>query len=231
MTITRSCPAWLLGLGVEERFTEGRSVDAWLRHLYETTRAALAKQGYDPPDFDGFWAEGELTLPTLPWDGGIVREFRHDPDKRKLPTPTGKVEIVSATIAAFGYDDCPGHPTWLPPVEGAGSSHHGAIQAASGRQSAGHASAQPTGFRRHQPGLEGQRAGAGADATRRTPQREGSPTATLCGCSIIAAPVSRVPSISDAVRPGVVQIATGAWYDPLDPAADKRCVCTATPTC
>jgi len=27
--------------------------------------------------------------------------------------------------------------------------------------------------------------------------------------------------ISDAVRPGVVQLATGAWYDPLDPAADK----------
>jgi biotin/methionine sulfoxide reductase len=27
--------------------------------------------------------------------------------------------------------------------------------------------------------------------------------------------------ISDAVRAGVVQLATGAWYDPLDPAADR----------
>ncbi len=26
--------------------------------------------------------------------------------------------------------------------------------------------------------------------------------------------------LSDAVRPGVVQLATGAWYDPLDPEAD-----------
>ncbi len=27
--------------------------------------------------------------------------------------------------------------------------------------------------------------------------------------------------LSDALRPGVVQLATGAWYDPDDPAADK----------
>ena len=26
--------------------------------------------------------------------------------------------------------------------------------------------------------------------------------------------------VSDAVRPGVLQLATGAWYDPIDPAAD-----------
>jgi biotin/methionine sulfoxide reductase len=27
--------------------------------------------------------------------------------------------------------------------------------------------------------------------------------------------------LSDALRPGVVQLSTGAWYDPEDPAADK----------
>ena len=31
--------------------------------------------------------------------------------------------------------------------------------------------------------------------------------------------------VTDAVRPGVVQLATGAWYDPLDPAdPDAMCV-------
>ena len=30
--------------------------------------------------------------------------------------------------------------------------------------------------------------------------------------------------ISDAVRPGVVQLSTGAWYDPLDPA-DPNSLC------
>ena len=28
-------------------------------------------------------------------------------------------------------------------------------------------------------------------------------------------------TLTDAVRPGVVQLATGAWYDPADPAGEK----------
>lgn len=27
--------------------------------------------------------------------------------------------------------------------------------------------------------------------------------------------------LSDGIRPGVVQLPTGAWYDPMDPAEDK----------
>jgi biotin/methionine sulfoxide reductase len=27
--------------------------------------------------------------------------------------------------------------------------------------------------------------------------------------------------LSDEIRPGVVQLSTGAWYDPVDPAAEK----------
>nr|WP_294507581.1 hypothetical protein [uncultured Rhodopila sp.] len=47
------------------------------------------QRGDDPSDFHAFWARGELTLPTLPWTGGIVRAFRRDPDRQKLPAPTG----------------------------------------------------------------------------------------------------------------------------------------------
>ncbi|HEX3573931.1 MAG TPA: molybdopterin-dependent oxidoreductase, partial [Rhodopila sp.] len=83
-------------LGVADSFTEGRSAEAWLRHLYEPTRAALVALGHEAPDFDAFWSAGELVLPTLPWDGSVVREFRQDPEQRKLPTPTGMVEITSA---------------------------------------------------------------------------------------------------------------------------------------
>jgi biotin/methionine sulfoxide reductase len=207
-------------LGLEERFTEGRSVDAWLRHLYETTRAALAKQGYDPPDFDAFWAEGELTLPTLPWDGGIVRAFRHDPDRRKLPTPTGKVEIVSTTIAAFGYDDCPAHPTWLPPVEGAGSRIM--------EQYSLHLVANQPATRLHSQ-LDFGATSLASKINGREPVRISPSDAAARG--IAEGDIVRLFNhrgaclagavISDAVRPGVLQIATGAWYDPLDPNADR----------
>src|ERR1700730_14221853 len=108
-------------LGIAQRFTEGRSARQWLRHLYEPTRRALLEGGAEAPDFDEFWATGELALRTLPWDGGIVRAFRRDPGAAPLPTPSGKIEIASAKIADFGYSDCPGHPTWLPPAEGPNS--------------------------------------------------------------------------------------------------------------
>ncbi len=174
-------------LGVAERFTEGRSVEAWLRHLYEPTRAALQKLGHDAPDFDAFWKAGELVLPTEPWDGGVVRAFRRDPAQRKLHTPTGRMEITSATIAGFGYDDCPGHPVWLPPVEGAGSPLMRAFPAASGGESAGGAAAQSAGFRRDQHGIESQRsrarahtsAGRGIAADRR---RRGGAGIQPSGC-------------------------------------------------
>jgi biotin/methionine sulfoxide reductase len=204
---------------VELAFTEGRSAGEWLRHLYEPTRMALIRLGHDAPDFDAFWAAGELLLPTMPWDGGVVREFRQDPDSRKLPTPTGMVEIASATIASFGYDDCPGHPAWLPPVEGVGSSSmrdfplylvanqpatrlhsqldFGAVSLASkvkGREPV-----------RIHPSDAADRGIADGDVVRLFNHRG----ACLAGAVI-----------SDAVRPGVVQLATGAWYDPLDPTTD-----------
>ncbi len=110
-------------LGVEQAFTEGRNSRQWLAHLYEPTRRALADAGCDAPDFEEFWQRGELALPSAPDDGGFLRAFRNDPVKSKLPTPSGKIEIYSKTIAGFGYDDCPPHPAWLPSTEPPDSRH------------------------------------------------------------------------------------------------------------
>ncbi|MEO1704811.1 MAG: molybdopterin dinucleotide binding domain-containing protein, partial [Pseudomonadota bacterium] len=45
----------------------------------------------------------------------FLAEFRADPVAAKLPTPSGRIEIASETIASFDLPDCPGHPTWFPP--------------------------------------------------------------------------------------------------------------------
>ena len=37
--------------------------------------------------------------------------------------------------------------------------------------------------------------------------------------------------LTDAVRPGVVQLATGAWYDPIDRPQTTRSAFTATRMC
>ena len=200
-------------LGIEEQFTEGRTASQWLRHLYETTRLALLKRGDPAPDFDQFWQNGELTLPTLRWDGGMVRAFRHDPDTHPLPTPSGKIAIRSETIASFDYPDCPGHPTWMPPVEGAGSAatHRFPLQLVA-NQPATRLHSQldygATSIRskvrdrepvRIHPADAAARGIADGDVVRLFNDRG----ACLAGAII-----------SDALRPGVVQLATGAWYDP-----------------
>jgi biotin/methionine sulfoxide reductase len=207
-------------LDVSERFTEGRSARQWLSHLYEPTCRALLARGADAPDFDRFWEAGELVLPTLPWDGGILRAFRRDPKGAPLPTPGGKVEIASPAIAEFGYHDCPGHPAWLPPREGASSPL---------------ATRFPLQLVANQPAtrLHSQLDfGATSLASKikgREPIRIHPRDAAVRGIgdgdvvrlfndrgACLAAAV-----LSEALRPGVVQLSTGAWYDPEYPDGDK----------
>jgi biotin/methionine sulfoxide reductase len=210
-------------LGFADAFTEGRSARQWLEHLYEPTRHALAERGVNAPDFAQFWEGGELTLPTQIWEGGIVREFRCDPEAAPLPTPSGKIEIVSTKIVGFGYADCPGHPTWLPPVDGVGSPTmerfplqlvanqpatrlHSQLDFGATSLASKVKDREPVRLHPHDAAARGIRDG---DIVRLYNDRG----ACLAGALL-----------SEAVRPGVVQLATGAWYDPEDPAAKQ-------PTC
>jgi biotin/methionine sulfoxide reductase len=207
-------------LGIAERFTEGRTVRQWLQHLYEATRRALLARGADAPDFEAFWEAGELMLPTLCWDGGIVRAFRRDPDKTPLPTPSGKIEVTSATIAGFGYPDCPGHPAWLPPTERFASQMalrfplqlianqpatrlHSQLDFGATSQASKIRDREPV---RIHPQDAAARGIANGDIVRLFNDR---------GASLAGA------VLSEALRPGVVQLSTGAWYDPEDRAEDK----------
>ena len=203
-------------LGIAQRFSEARSGRQWLRHLYEPTRRNLLDRGAEAPEFDEFWEAGELTLPTLPWDGGIVRAFRRDPVAAPLPTPSGKIEIASAKIAGFGYTDCPGHPAWQPPAERPNSRFPLQLIA---NQPATRLHSQldfgATSLKSKIKGREPVRIhpqdaaarGIGAGDIVRLYNDRG---ACLAGAVL-----------SEALRPGTVQLSTGAWYDPEDPTADN----------
>jgi biotin/methionine sulfoxide reductase len=202
-------------LGIAERFTEGRSARQWLRYLYEPTRRALLERGLQAPDFDEFWETGELALPTLPWDGGIVRAFRHDPAAAPLQTPSGKVEIASAKIADFGYSDCPGHPTWL---RSAGRSNSRfPLQLVANQPATRLHSQLDFGATSLKSKIKGR------EPVRIHPQ-DAAARGIRCG-DIVRLYNDRGACLagavlSEALRPGVVQLSTGAWYDP-DPTADK----------
>jgi biotin/methionine sulfoxide reductase len=203
-------------LGVVEAFTEGRSARDWLRHLYARTQEALAAKGLPAPDFDTFWEIGEITLPQEPDDGGILRAFREDPEANPLPTPSGMIEIHSATIAGFGYDDCPGHPAWLPPTDAPAAAHplhlvanQPATRLHSQLDFGGHSRAMKRRGRevmRIHPADAAPRGIADGDIVRLRNAR---------GACLAAV------RVSEDIRPGVVQLPTGAWYDPEDPAEDN----------
>jgi len=202
--------------GHGEAFTEGRTPDQWLRHLYRTTQEALAAQGLEAPDFDTFWERGELVLPQLPHDGGPLRAFRDDPEGKPLPTPSGKVEIFSDTIAGFGYADCPGHPTWIPPVDVVNDKHPLQLVA---NQPASRLHSQ-FDFGGHSTEMKHR----GREVARmhlRDAAARGIKDGDIIRLFNDRGACLAAVRLSDQLREGVVQLPTGAWYDPQDPNDDK----------
>ncbi len=200
-------------LGFGEKHHEGRSSDEWVRGLYDR----FADANDYAPTFDEFWSEGlvkhEDMAPMGMREQVFLADFRADPEGKPLGTPSGKIELYSEVIAAFEYDDCPPHPTWLEPYERLGT-------AAAERHPLHLVSNQPrTRLHSQYDHAEVSLATKVAD---REPARLHPDEAASRGIS--DGDVIRVFNdrgaclagviISEAVSPGILQLATGAWYDP-----------------
>ncbi len=205
-------------LGFAEAFTEGRSEMEWLRHLYDLYRQRVAGDGIEMPGFDAFREAGYFEIPAPASPPVPFAEFRADPAGAPLKTPSGRIEIYSETIAGFGYEDASGHPTWEEPAEWLGSEKaarfplhllsnqprarlHSQLDCGSVSRAAKVAGREAM---RMNPGDAAARGIADGDVVRVFNDRG----ACLAGAVL-----------SDAIRQGVVELATGAWFDPVDPAA------------
>lgn len=202
-------------LGTRRSYTENRDTMQWLRYLYEASRERADQYGIALPGFDEFWAQGYFEVPRPAQARVMFREFRADPAANPVPTPSGKLEIFSERIASFGYADCPGHPVWFEPVEWLGDAKrryplhlissqpstklhsqydHGIVSR--GRKIKGR---EPIRIHPHDAAARGLQAG---DIVRVFNDRG----QCLAGVRI-----------DDGLKRGVVQMSTGAWYDPLVP--------------
>jgi biotin/methionine sulfoxide reductase len=212
-------------LGVAARFTEGRDELGWLRHLYEGWRERAASRGGPAlPGFDAFWATGFVEVADADRDLIVLKAFREDPEGARLGTPSGRIEIFSATIDSFGYKDCPGHPTWLPPTEwlGAPLADRYPLHLVANNPTARLHSQLDVGALSQASKVQGREPIRihPADAEHRGIRSGDVVRVFNDRGSCLAGAV-----VTDAVRPRVVQLATGAWYDPLDPAdLDTMCV-------
>ncbi|MGE0715228.1 MAG: molybdopterin guanine dinucleotide-containing S/N-oxide reductase [Alphaproteobacteria bacterium] len=208
-------------LGFRDAFTERRDEMGWLRHFYAVARQRGAQLDVAFPEFDEFWEKGWFELPPIDRAAVLMDDFRADPVANRLPTPSGRIEIFSATIAGFGYDDCPGHPVWLEPAErlgGAGADRHPLHLISNQPDRKLHSQYDHGAFCR-----QGKVAGREAlwihpdDAAPR-----GIATGDLVEVCNDRGRCLAGAVVTDRVMPRVVQLPTGSWYDPDTPLGLDR---------
>lgn len=205
-------------LGKGDAFTEGKTEMDWIRSFYEMARVEARGKGMEMPIFDVFWkTDDALAFPITDVGKGYIqhKDFRDDPLLNPLGTASGRIEIFSNTIAAMNYDDCPPHPTWMEPIERLdgpttkyplhiASSHpksrlHSQLAGTVLRDRYAIAGREPCMIH---PDDAKARNIADGDVVRIFNDRG----------QILAGAI-----ISDAIRPGVIRVNEGGWYDPVDP--------------
>jgi biotin/methionine sulfoxide reductase len=207
-------------LEVEKSFTEGRTAGEWLSYLYEEWRSGMKAAGHEMPPFETFWAGESLQIPVPEPRQVLLSAFRRDPESAPLRTPSGKIEIFSAVIDGFGYPDCPGHPVWLEPSEWlGGQAVRYPLQLVANQPRRRLHSQLDVGAYSQEGKIRGREPAAmnPADAAVRGIADQSVVRLFNDRGSCLAG-----ITLTEDVRPGVVQLSTGAWYDP-DPADPSFC--------
>ncbi len=198
-------------MGVEHTFTEGRSVEDWLRWIYDISRQQAARADVELPDWDKLHRDGFVKIPTPGKPTVMLADFRTDPEAHPLATPSGKIEIFSDTIASFNYDDCPGHPVWLEPLEWLGQAAPDQLHMISNQpRNKLHSQLD------HGPVSRADRT-QGREPMMMHPDdaaKRGLSEGQIVRVYNLRGACFALLRLSDEIRPGVIQLATGAWYDP-----------------
>jgi biotin/methionine sulfoxide reductase len=204
-------------LGVGERFTEGRTSNEWIEHIYQRFHSNHP----DYPTLDTLKDEGHFQIPEewIPPIPSQLVAFRNDPAGAALKTPSGRIELYSQTIEGFGYTDCPPHPSWLEPAEWLGNADRYPLHMISNQPKTrlhsqwdhGETSVNGKVDGREQIGITQKDAEARGLADRDLVRVFNDRGACLASVSV-----------RDDLMEGVVQLPTGAWWDPVEPGGMCR---------
>jgi biotin/methionine sulfoxide reductase len=209
-------------LGFEAAFSESRDEMGWCQFIYDRVRSGAARAGLSLPGFQQFWAEGFVQLPEPARDFVLFEEFRADPQKHPLRTPSGKIEIASDEIAKLGYDDFPPHPAWMAPAEWLGGAAAQSdfplhlITNQPARRLHSQMDAGPVSAAGKVAGREPIRINA-ADAARRLISDGDVVRVFNARGACLAGAV-----IDDGLLPSVAVMATGAWLDQSDGEPERH---------
>jgi len=200
-------------LGFGDDYSQNHSEMEWVERLYKETRTNAADRGVTLPDFDAFWQGEQIHFgDQLPSAEFMLEKFRRDPKAHPLKTPSGKIEIFSETVASFDYTDCGGHPQWYDRNEWLG--------APSPEYPLHLVSNQPK-HKLHSQFDHGRASLAlkigDREAVRMHP--EDAQSRGLCDGNVVRIYNARGSClaglvISKDLMPGVIELPTGAWFDP-----------------
>lgn len=205
-------------LGAGQIFTEGRSTQDWLERAWGIIRDRLTARSIDAPTFARFWQDGWFQLPEPAMPYVQFADFRADPQAHPLDTPSGRIEVVSARIAAAGLDGILGHPQWIEPQEWLGRAAPDELHLLTPQPATRLHSQMDHGVVSRRGKImdrEVMRINP-ADAARR-----GIGDGSAVRLSSARGSCLAVAQLDDGVMPGAVLLPTGATYDP-DPAENDR---------
>lgn len=211
-----------------DEFTEGRTQEEWLRHIYEPLREKITGL----PDFDTFREMG-IYKQENPGEPGIAfKGFRDDPEANPLATPTGKIEIFSEALHEIGNtwelpegDVITGLPIYAPTWEGVGDK----LQETYPIQMIGHHYKQRT----HSTygNVDWLREAAPQTVWINTLDAEergithGDQVRIFNDRGVTVLPAK----LTSRIMPGVISVPQGAWYNPDSAGVDQGgCVNTLT---
>ena len=195
-------------LGLEDRFTEGRTAADWLEHIY----AVLRLRAPELPEYTRFRTMGTYRYRERAEHVAFEEQILHG---APFPTPSGKIELRSPALDAMNDPRIPALPVYVPAREGIGGSREYPLQLVGW-----HPIVRCHSVHGNNPSLQ-----------TAQPQRlwmHPSDAADRCLADGDEALVYnargklRVPvHITEDVAPGVTALAVGAWYDPDEDGVDR----------
>lgn len=200
-------------LGTLEEFRGGKSKDEWLRSLWCGAENVANDHGFELPNFDEFKTSGYFECPNAHEERILMSDFVEDPSKFPLETPSGKIEILSSKIAGYQLPDCPSHPMWMEPLEwlGADATHNDEMHLISGQPETKLHSQLDSGSWADKHKRRGREpAYMHSDAAS---ERNISDGDIVC-ISNIRGRCLATAVVTEGIRPDVIVLATGAWFDP-----------------
>ncbi|MCF6303467.1 MAG: molybdopterin-dependent oxidoreductase, partial [Devosiaceae bacterium] len=198
-------------LGFADSFTDNKSEKDWLRWLWLQSKNIADSAGFTLPDFDDFVATGKFETPDAYETRVQMRDFINNPVGAALNTQSGKIMLYSEAIAAMDLSNCPGHPTWLTPIEWLGCAKPDQLHLISGQPHARLHSQLDNGCEAQSLKIKGREPCVlHPETASRFGIRDGDIIKIFNQRGACLSGVT----LTDQIRQDCIALTTGAWFDP-----------------